>query len=53
MVILRSWLLLRFLGSNSLVDAASDFGAGVGGDRAVGLVDAFGCGLEDCALVLV
>jgi hypothetical protein len=36
-----------------LVDAASVFGAGVGGGRAVGFVDAFGCGLEDGVFVLV
>jgi hypothetical protein len=36
-----------------LVDAAGVFGAGVGGGRTVGLVDAFGCGLEDGVLVLV
>jgi hypothetical protein len=35
-----------------LVDAASVFSAGVGGGGTVGLVDAFGCGLEDGVLVL-
>jgi hypothetical protein len=36
-----------------LVEAASVFGAGVGGGGAVGLVDAFGCSCEDGVLVLV
>jgi hypothetical protein len=36
-----------------LVEAASVFGAGVGGGGTVGLVDAFGCGCEDGVLVLI
>jgi hypothetical protein len=36
-----------------LVDAASVFGAGVGGGGAVGLADAFRCGCEDGVLVLI
>jgi hypothetical protein len=36
-----------------LVDAASVFGAGVGGGGTVGVVDAFGCVLEYGVLLLV
>jgi hypothetical protein len=36
-----------------LVDAACCSWSGVGGGRAVGFVEAFGCGLEDGVLVLV